>query len=106
MDIGKMDADKIKSVSKDLWEGNVPLVKTFWVYYVVALVVLNIIKGTVMILGFLPDVWSIIMVVPIWRAAGKYEGYVVYGVLARVFAVLSALGAAAGLYYYMGWLLR
>lgn len=106
MDNEKMNVDTAKSVLKNLWEGNVPLVKTFWIYYVVVIIALNMLRSVVMVLGFLPDLWSIFMVLPVWRAADKYQGQAAYGWIAKIFVVLSAFGSAAGLYYYMGWLLR
>src|SRR5687768_7635007 len=65
----------VKEKAKKLWAGDVPLVQTFWLYYFAVVFVLSLLAG--MLGGFfslLALAWSGFMVVPIMKAADKYQG--------------------------------
>lgn len=85
--------DKIKETLTELWNGNIPLVQTFWLYYFVGIFVVRLVAsaigpvGALLILG-----WAGFMVLPIWRSADKYTGKPIFALLAKVAAVLIALG--------------
>lgn len=98
---------------KNLWEGNVPLVRTFWVWgfaFKVALNAILLIVGAwsvdnpVYANAFL-GVWLFSVVyfvfisVAIWRSSNRYEGNKVWAVLAKcavVLGVLQTLASFAG----------
>lgn len=85
--------DKIKATLTKLWEGNVPLVQTFWLYYFVGIFVLRLIAGAVgPVVGIVILVWAGFMVLPIWRSADKYSGNSLFALAAKIAAVVVALG--------------
>lgn len=87
-----MNTEAIKPHLKNLWEGRIPLARTFWQYYFIAVVVLGLIGQYLAIAGFAGVLWAGFMVMPIWRAADKYTGKPLYAMLAKVAAVLVGLG--------------
>lgn len=87
---------------QQLWDGQVPLVTTFWLYYFVAVAALNILAlaiggpiGRVMLVFAL--LWAGFMVRPIWKAAEHYQGEPVLAVIAKVVAVLIGISVFANL---------
>ncbi len=90
---GPSEVDKMKEKLNQLWNGEIPLAQTFWLYYFVGILLLRIVAnavgpiGAIIILG-----WAGFMVLPIWRAADKYTGNKLFGLLAKIAAVLIALG--------------
>lgn len=91
--------DTVKARLKSLWNGEVPLAQTFWLYYVVTMIALRAIAGlagaffSIFILG-----WAGFMVMPIWRSADKYKGNELFAILAKIAAVLIALGVLGTLF--------
>ena len=85
--------DEIKQTLNALWNGEIKLSKTFWLYYFVGMLLLRIVAnaigpiGAILILG-----WAGFMVMPIWRSADKYTGKPLFALLAKIAAVLIALG--------------
>lgn len=92
-----MNTEAIKERLKSLWEGQVPLARTFWQYYFIAVVVLGLIGQYLTLVGFAGVLWAGFMVMPIWRAADKYSGKPLYALLAKVAAVLIGLGVLGSL---------
>ena len=91
--------DKIKATLKQLWEGNVPLAHTFWLYYFVGILVLRIIAGAIGAVGGIFIVaWAGFMVLPIWRSADKYQGNNLFALAAKIAAVVIALGVLGTLF--------
>ena len=85
--------DKMKATLNNLWNGNVPLAQTFWLYYFVGILVLRIVAGAIGPIGaILILAWAGFMVLPIWRSADKYSGNSLFALLAKIAAVLIALG--------------
>ena len=83
----------IKATLKSLWEGDVPLVRTFWLYYFVGNLVLGMLaKAISPVFGIVSIVWIGFLVMPIWRSADKYSGNNLFALLAKIAAVLIALG--------------
>jgi hypothetical protein len=94
-DIKKTDVDfisKIKATIKDLWNGDIPLFKTFWLYHFAAQIVLSLLAGMIGLFGLVSVLWAGFMVKPIFGAASKYKGNKLYALLAKIAAVLVALG--------------
>lgn len=90
--------DKVKARAIELWNGNVPLAQTFWLYYVVGVVVLRLIAmplGSIFGIAILG--WAGFMVVPIWRASDKYEGENLLALLAKIAAVFIAIAVLGSL---------
>ena len=89
----------------DLWRGDVPLVKAYWLYGVVVGICVAIIfvyidyMSTGMSTGFGPVFLLALMLsyflytsfinVAIWRSAGKYRGPKRWAILARIMVVVS-----------------
>lgn len=91
--------DKVKVQVMELWNGNVPLAQTFWLYYVVGVVVLRIIAVPLgSIFGIVILGWAGFMVVPIWRASDKYEGKELFALLAKIAAVFIAIAVLGSLF--------
>ena len=89
----------IKATLTKLWNGEVPLAHTFWLYYVVGVIVLRVLAGVVgSVMGIVIVGWAGFMVLPIWRAADKYEGNNLFALLAKIAAVLIALGVLGSLF--------
>ena len=91
-----VDRAVIEARLRELWNGDIPLKQTFWIYYfavVLGLAVLSSIGG---FLGFLFSLagmaWGLFMIKPILAAADKYQGEVNYALLAKVVAFLILVG--------------
>jgi hypothetical protein len=92
----------VQSKLKELWEGNIPLVQTFWLYYFFGVFFLSWV-GIGMKLAFvnlIAVLWAGYMAAPIWRAANNYEGLSLYAKMAKVAAVIIALIAISRLTSY------
>lgn len=86
---------------RDLWRGDVSLVKTYWIYGVLVSVVLGALLNVMIraqsvgfaftLVWMAATVYGVFMAVAVWRSAGKYQGPKVWMVLARVMAVVSIL---------------
>ena len=94
-----MNVEAVKAKLKTLWNGDVPLAQTFWQYYLIAVIVLGLVgKLTGMaVVALLAAIWAAFMVMPIWRAAGKYTGKPLNALLAKIAAVIVGLGALGNL---------
>src|SRR3989339_1076438 len=89
----KFEPEFIKGRLKELWEGKIPLIHCFWVYYFAVVVVLGIIASALGgIIGGLLNLimlgWAGFMVMPIMRSAEKYQGDKMWALFAKVVAVL------------------
>lgn len=90
-----------------LWRGDMPLVKTYWLFGVVASIMFNITFtyigyqddtftsgfGGFIVLGWLLFyfIYSVFICVAIWRSANKYQGLQRYAVLAKVAVILGVM---------------
>ncbi|MEZ5815056.1 MAG: hypothetical protein R3E13_10135 [Alphaproteobacteria bacterium] len=91
--------DKIKETLNQLWNGDIPLAHTFWLYYFIGMLVLRIPAQALGALGALIIIgWAGYMVLPIWRSADKYTGNKFFALLAKIAAVLIALAVAGSLF--------
>lgn len=91
--------DKIKATLSTLWDGNIPLAQTFWLYYFLAIFALRVLAGVIgPVMGIFILGWAGFMVVPIWRAADKYTGNSLFALLAKIASVLIALGVLGTLF--------
>lgn len=100
------DVQKLKSQAetkiRELWAGAIPLFETFWIYYFAVIVVLQILAQAFGILGILFSLvalcWAAFMVKPIWVSADKYAGPKHWAMIAKIFAILIALGVISTLF--------
>ncbi len=100
------DVQKLKSQMeskiKALWAGEVPLFETFWIYYFAVVVVLQLVGGAFGALWFLFFVvslgWAGFMVRPIWLASDKYAGPKHWAMLAKIAAILIAIGIVTAIF--------
>jgi|LQYC01.1.fsa_nt_gi hypothetical protein len=92
---------------RDLWRGDVPLVKTYWLFGVVAGIFLTIAFayieyqsavfstaiGVIFVLGLVvcAFVYSVFISFAIWRSANKYQGLQRYAILAKVAVILGVM---------------
>ena len=91
--------DQIKTTLKQLWQGDLSLAHTFWLYYVVAMIALRIVASAIgPVMGIVILGWAGFMVVPIWRSADNYTGNSLFALLAKIAAVLMALGVLGTLF--------
>ena len=91
--------DKIKAILKQLWAGDIALAQTFWLYYFVGILVMRIPAQALGMLGALLIIgWAGYMVLPIWRSADKYTGNKLFALLAKISAVVIALGVLGSLF--------
>ena len=98
MDSAK-STNNVKATLNALWEGNVPLAKTFWLFYFIGMMVIKLLAGFVgPIMGIAVIGWAGFMVMPIWRSADKYEGNKLFALLAKIAAVLIAIGVLGTLF--------
>jgi cytochrome c oxidase assembly factor CtaG len=93
---------------KDLWHGDVPLVKTYWLFGVAVGILLNVTFiyieyqpaafasafGQVLVLGLAMFVfiYSAFICVAIWRSANKYQGLQRYAILAKIAVIFGVMG--------------
>ena len=90
---------------RDLWHGEVPLVKTYWLFGVVAGIFFNIAFTyiefqisalstgiLIFVLGLysLSIIYFIFISVAIWRSANKYKGPQRFAILAKSSVILGA----------------
>ncbi len=91
--------NNIKATLKNLWNGNIPLAHTFWLYYFVGVVVLRFIAGIIGPVSVIVIVaWSGFMIVPILRSSYKYRGNQIYALLAKIFVVFTTFGLLGSLF--------
>lgn len=98
---------------KILWRGEIPLVKTFWLYCMGVYLAFDfffllflykwamyslLIRGDltplfilVSIILFIYSPYIVVVLVGIWRSSGRYEGSVVWGILAKLFSIFIVL---------------
>ncbi len=103
---------------RSLWRGDVPLVKTYWLYNVVANIIFRLAfvycqaydnvfmygPGALVVLGLTLFwfVYTIFICVAIWRSANKYRGLTVYAVLAKGTVILNAVALIGQVAGYVG----
>lgn len=94
---------------KELWRGDVPLFKTYWVFGFAVSVLLNAlmilvvsvmeknpaIESVFLGLWGATTLYGVFIAVAIWRSAGKYQGPKHWMFLARAMVVLSILRTIA-----------
>ena len=93
----------VKERGMALWNGEVPLMQTFWMYYFLSVFVLKIVGNGIggpvgVIFGLVALGWAGFMVKPIIAAADKYTGEKQWALLAKVASVLIGLGVLADLF--------
>jgi len=88
----------------NLWNGKLPLMQVFWLYYFAAVVVMtalgSIIGFLATVFGLMKMVWAGFMVKPIWVAAEQYKGPQHWALLAKVAAVLIAIAAVGDFFAF------
>ena len=97
--------EETTSLMGDLWRGDIPLVKTYWLFGVVVGIAFAMVFfgieylttglsegfGPIFILGLmlLYFLYTAFINVSIWRSAGKYTGPKRWAILARVMVIVS-----------------
>jgi hypothetical protein len=90
-----------------LWRGDVPLRLTYWVCGVltnilwlalIAVAVAANVQALVLLLVTLKLVYSVFVMVAIWRSAGRYAGNRIWADLARVSIALGLIRTVADLF--------
>ena len=85
-----------REVLQQLWNGDMPLFQAFWLYYFAVLIILKMMAATIgflaPMLALLQLVWTGFMIKPIWKSADAYVGPKHWGMLAKIFAIILALG--------------
>jgi hypothetical protein len=92
---------------KDLWRGDVPLVKSYWLFGVVVGIFFRIIfayieyqaaifytaLGAIFIFAFIIFVfaYSIFISFAIWKSANKYQGQQRYAILAKISVIIGVI---------------
>jgi hypothetical protein len=80
---------------RHLWRGKIPLVRTFWLYYVAIIFVLRLFARTpgvtAEIFNVLTVLWAGFMVRPIIAAADNYGGDQIWVALAKICAGIIAI---------------
>ncbi len=78
-----------------LYKGDVPLVKTFWVFHIIIGTVLTIVCIALAIV--MPVVYFILLMVQaylmiaLWNSASKYQGAAIWRILAKINAVIGLI---------------
>ncbi len=97
---GRMD---FNTTIQSLWQGKIPLVQTFWLYYFCAMFVLgllgNILPGLSNLFALFQLILAGFMVRPIIISADKYTGPSHWALLAKIAAVLIGIGVIARLLF-------
>lgn len=93
---GTINPEKVEEVKKlvqSLWNGEIQLVRTFWLYYFVAVFVINLLGHIIAplagLFALLAIAWGGFMIMPVIRAADRYEGEKLWAMAAKVAVVLS-----------------
>lgn len=95
-----------------LANGDFGLAKTYWIYGVLAGIVVNIVLSVVTSIGALVFLmlayiaYEIPVLMGTWRAANKYPGLKIWAILAQVAVVLGAIMLAVGLFAIIGLLVQ
>ena len=92
---------------KELWRGDVPLVKTYWLFGVGGNILFNFVYTyidyqfgenvglfvAILILGIIAFgfVYGIFISIAIWRSANKYQGLQRYSIFAKVSVILGVM---------------
>ena len=95
--------DNIKNKLTALWNGQVPLWQTFWLYYFIGLAVINLLAGNISggvgtILTLVALIWAGFMVLPIWKSADAYSGNTLFALAAKIAAIVIAIGVLTRLF--------
>lgn len=79
-----------------LWNGKIPLMKVFWIYYFAVILGLAMMGKSLSFLDSVPDllgmIWAGFMVKPIWVSADHYKGPQHWALGAKAASVLIGLG--------------
>lgn len=100
--------EEMMDLIRDLWRGDVPLVKTYWLFGVLPGIFFNFafayieyqssvfptVLGLIFVLGLVVFVftYSVFISLAIWRSANKYQGLQRYAILAKVAVILGVMG--------------
>jgi len=82
-----------------LADGDFGLAKTYWLFGVLAGIIINFIVGIIPSLDVLAVVltlavvYQVVVLLGVWQAANKYQGRPAWSILAKIGAVLGWMGA-------------
>lgn len=108
--------------SKDLLNGRIPLVKTYWLYGVVTFIITNIflrlslpylvqqayLSGSLFyvivyyLLVVLATCYYFVIVIAVWRSATRYQGREIWSILARISVFLGLIRSIPEIFALLG----
>lgn len=96
-----LSAAAIKTKLESLWNGDVPLFQTFWIYYFIGVFIiklLGVISGLQAFFGLLALLWAGFMVKPIMLSADRYGGEKLWQLAAKLAAIFITIGVLSDLF--------
>ena len=95
---------RLQQLLSDLWNGRVELGRVFWEYAIVYGTIFNLITtlaalaafagdwpdAIALAIFFLPAPYNLLMIISVWRSAGRYAGPTIWAALARALIVAWA----------------
>jgi hypothetical protein len=93
-----------KGFFSKLASGDFGLAKTYWLYGVLVGLIVNAVTRVIPSVGVLALVlavtiaYQVMVLLGIWRAAGRYQGRKVWAILAKIATVLGWLGVLASVW--------
>lgn len=87
----KVDLQKIYFMR--LFEGDIPLIKTYWIYFICVTNVLFrvAIASSSAMLYLLTAIYVLFISVAVWRSSNKYKGRNIWAILAKIIIVLNVI---------------
>ena len=95
------NVEALKFRLRQLWQGQIPLAQTFWLYYFLGVLVLKSFSRAQGPFGGLFDVlalgWAGFMIKPIIASADHYQGDRIWNILAKIAAIIIAIAVLSDL---------
>lgn len=98
---------------KKLWNGDIPLVKTFWIYgwlvrsiFYFLINTLSLPQSFLLILIPIEESYVFIQLIGTWKSATKYRGRNIWKNLARIWVVIAFVFLLIGIIQFLEILVR
>jgi RNA polymerase subunit RPABC4/transcription elongation factor Spt4 len=101
---------KVKGAFKSLWEGDIPLCKAYWLYYVLGGMVIGFITGIFSVIFNNPTILKIFNLISlsyavfagigVWRSAMKYPGSSLWRYLTYIAVIITIISAVVIFFVY------
>jgi hypothetical protein len=102
--------DKAKDSFKSLWNGDIPLCRAYWLYYVLGGMLIAFLTSILSTLFYEPFILKILNLITlgyavfagigVWRSATKYSGSELWRYLAYIAVILTIIGAVLMFFAY------